>query len=324
MIGPGLIAYYQEKLAETPKDVELIGLLASAYTENEQVDEGIAEYRKGLELAPTNAGLRLNLIAVFRNTERFEEAAAEYEILGEAQPDDVGIYRELGELYLQLEDEKKAKATYQRMIDRDPDNAGTHLTLAEIYTGHEWLDDAIAAYEKAIELAPDNLDYIEYFGEFYFHQGNREKTVETWNRMVAGEGAIAENYDRLAQLLDAKDFRAEAIAASQKAVELAPDKYRYREALARRLIENEEYDAALTEYVAAAELAPNEFFAEQMGDQQIEIYRCQGILVEKIDELETAPESFEQQKQLAKMYLKLGNITYSLEVLLKAKYSQAG
>ncbi len=316
---PGLIAYYQEKLTETPTDAELVGLLASAYTENQQLDEGIAEYRKGLEFAPTDAGLRLNLIAVFRSTERFEEAAAEYEILSEAQPDDFGIYRELGELYLQLEDESRAKATYQRMIDRDPHSAGTHLTLAEIYTGHEWIDDAIAAYEKAIALAPNNLDYIEYFGEFYFHQGNREKTVETWNRMVAGEGAIAENYDRLAQLLDAKDFQAEAIAASRKAVELAPDEYRYREMLARRLMENEDYATALTEYAAAAEIAPNEFFAEQMDDQQIEIYRRQGILVEKIDELETTPESFEQQKQLAKMYLKLGNITYSIEVLLKAK-----
>ena len=315
----GLIAYYQEKLTETPNDVELIGLLASAYTENQQVDEGIAEYRKGLELAPTDAGLRLNLIAVFRNGERFEEAAAEYEILSETQPDDFGIYRELGELYLQLEDENRAKATYQRMIDRDPNNAGTYLTLAEIYTGHEWIDDAVAAYEKAISLAPDNLDYIEYFGEFYFHQGNREKTVETWNRMVAGDRASAENYDRLAQLLDAKNFRVEAIAVSRKAVELAPDEYRYREALARRLMENKDYDAALTEYTAAAELAPNEFFAEQMTDQQIEIYRRQGTLVEKIDELEAAPESFEQQKQLAKMYLKLGNTTYSLEVLLKAK-----
>ena len=316
---PGLITYYEGKLAQTPNDVELIGLLANAYIENEEVDEGIAKYQKGLELAPTDAGLRLNLIAVFRNVERFEEAAAEYEILSEAQPDDFGIYRELGELYLLLEDEKRAKATYQRMIDRDPDNAGTYLTLAEIYTGHEWMDDAVAAYEKAISLAPENLDYIEYFGEFYFHQGNREQTIETWNRMVAGDRAIAENYSRLAQLLYAKDFRGEAIAASRNAVELAPGEYRYREALARRLIESDDYDAALSEYTAAVKLAPNEFFAEQMRDQQIEIYRRQGSLVEKIDELEAVPKSFEQQKQLAKMYLRLANVTKALEILIRAK-----
>ena len=323
----GLIAYYQEKLTETPNDVELIGLLASAYIENQQADEGIAEYRKGLELAPTDADLRLNLIAVFRNAERFEEAAAEYEILSEAQPDDFGIYRELGELYLQLEDGNRAKMTYQRMIDRDPDNAGTYLILAEIYTGHEWIDDTVAAYEKAISLAPDNLDYIEYFGEFYFHQGNREQTIETWNRMIAGDRAIAENFDRLAQLLDAKNFRLEAIVASRKAVELGHDEYRYRETLARRLMENKDYDAALTEYAAAAKRAPNDFFAEQMRDQQIEIYRRQRTLVEKIEALEaklagekhTSNDAFALQKQLAKMYLKLGNITYSLEVLLKAQ-----
>ena len=316
---PGLITYYEGKLAETPNDVELIGLLASAYIENEGVDEGIAKYRQGLELAPTDAGLRLNLIAVFRNTERFEEAAAEYEVLSEAQPDDFGIYRELGELYLQLEDENRAKATYQRMVDRDPDSAGTHLTLAEIYTGHEWMDDAIAAYEKAISLAPENLDYIEYFGEFYFRQGNREKAVETWNRMVAGDHGIAENYDRLAQLLDTKYFREEAIVAGRKAVELVPEEYRYREALARRLMESKDYDGALAEYTEAAKLAPNPFFAERMTDQQIEIYRRQGVLAEKIDELEASPESFEQQKQLAKMFLKLGNVTNALEILIRAK-----
>ena len=316
---PGLITYYEGKLAQTPNDVELIGLLASAYIENEGIDEGITKYRQGLELAPTDAGLRLNLIAVFRNTEKFEEAAAEYEILSEAQPDDFGIYRELGELYLQLEDKDRAKATYQRMIDRDPDSAGTPLTLAEIYTGHEWMEDAIAEYEKAISLAPENLDYIEYFGEFYFRQGNREKAVETWNRMVAGDHAIAENYDRLAQLLDTKYFREEAVVASRKAVELVPNEYRYREALAQRLMEGKDYEDALTEYTEAAKLAPNPFFAERMTDQQIEIYRRQGVLAEKIDELEASPESFEQQKQLAKMFLKLGNVTNALEILIQAK-----
>ncbi len=148
----GLIAYYQGKLDATPNDPELIGLLASAYIENQRLDDGIASYQKGLELAPTDAGLRLNLIAAFRTAEIYEDAAAEYELLSEEQPDDFGIYRELGDLYLQLEDETRAKGAYQRMIDRDPENAGTHLILAEIYAGHEWLDDAVAAYEKAILL----------------------------------------------------------------------------------------------------------------------------------------------------------------------------
>ena len=103
--------------------------------------------------------------------------------------------------------------------------------------------------------------------------------------------------------------------------------YRYREALAKRLVENKDYDEALTEYTEAAKLAPNEFFAEQMDNQRIEIFRRQGTLVEKIGALETALEkpdiaaadAFTQYKQLAKMYLKLGNTTYALEVLMKAK-----
>ena len=323
----GLIEYYQGKLEATPNEPELLGLLAAAYIENQQLEEGISTYRKGLELAPTDANLRLNLIASLRNAEKFEDAAAEYEVLSKQDPDDFGIYRELGELYLQLENQDKAKAVYQKMVDRDPNNASTHLILAEIYAGHEWIEDAAAQYEKAISLAPNNLDYIEYFGDFYLRQGNREKALETWNRMVADDNAIAANYDRLAQLLKAKNFKAEAIAAIRKTVELMPDEYRYHEALAKHLLENGDYDAALTEYTAAMKLAPNEFFAEKMNDKRIELYRRQGTLLDKIENIEAELEKpgladadiFAHHKQLAKMYLKLGNITYALEVLLKAK-----
>ena len=326
----GLITHYQGKIEATPNEPELLGLLAAAYIENQQPDEGIATYQKALELAPTDSRLRLNLIAAFRDAEKFEEAAAAYESISEQQPDDFGIYRELGELYLQLEDENRARATYARMRERNPDDASTYPTLAEIYAGNEWIEDAVAAYQKAISLAPDNLDYIEYFGEFYFRQGNREKVVETWNRIIDADKAIAENYDRLAKLFDAKDFSTEAIAASRKAVELAPDAYGYREALAKRLMENEDYEDALVEYTAAAKLAPNAFFAEQMGDQQLEIYRRQGVLVAQIEALEaeleapkgTSDDAFGMHKQLAKMYLKLGNITYAIEILLKTKALQ--
>ena len=65
-----LIAYYQGKLSTTPNDPELLGLLASAYIENQQTAEGIDTYRKGLELAPTDVSLRLNLITVLRSSEK--------------------------------------------------------------------------------------------------------------------------------------------------------------------------------------------------------------------------------------------------------------
>ena len=325
-----LITYYQGKIETNPNNPEMLGLLASAYIENQQLDEGTNTYKKGLELAPTDTGLRLSLIDALRNSEMSEDAASEYEILSEQQPDDFGIYRELGKLYVQLENVDKAKEVYQKMIGRDPKNASTHLTLAEIYTGHEWIDDAVAAYQKAISLAPNNLDYIEYFGEFYFRQANREKAIETWNQMVSDAKSTAENYDRLARLLETKTFPTEAIEASRKAVEMMPEAYRFRESLAKRLMNNKQYDEALLEYTEAVKLAPNEFFAEQMDDQRIELYRRQGTLVEKIETLESELEEseltdtnkFTHLKRLAKMLLKSGNTTYALEILLKAKELQ--
>ena len=322
-----LIVYYQQKLKSSPNEPEILGLLADAYIENQQLEEGIKTYRDGLKLAPTDTNLRRKLIAALRNAEKYIEVAAEYELLSQQLPDNYGIFRELGEIYLLLTEEDKARATYQRLIEKDPKNASTHLILAEIYTKNEWMEDAISAYQNAISLAPDNLDYIEYFGEFYYRNGNREKAIETWNLMVTGTKAVAENFNRLAKLLYSKKFHAEAIVASRKAVELMPNDYQYRQMLAKRLMKNKDFDAALIEFTEAVKLAPNAFFAEEMDDQRIELYRRQGTLISKIEMVEqkleksghTENEIFVQKKQLAKMYLKLGNITYAIEILLNAK-----
>ena len=314
----GLIEYYQKKLVDTPKNPELISLLADAYLENEQLDVGIAQYKKSVELAPTSAPLRRKFIDALRRMDKLAEAAAGYETLSIQVPDDFGIYRALGTIYLQLEQPDRARAVYKRMLARDPGSASTHLTLAEIYAEHKWFDEAVASYEKAIAFAPTNLDYIEYLGDFYFRRGDREKALETWNRLVEGERASTQNYERLAQLLFAKDFQVQAIAASRNAVELAPTEYRYREILAKQLMEVKNFEAAITQFTEAAKYAPNDFFAEQMAAQQIEVYRHQGVLGDKIAELQTQPQSFDGQKLLAKMYLKLRNTTAATAALEKA------
>ena len=318
-----LIRHYKNKLKETPNDSELIGVLAAAYVENFRLDEGIAAYRKALRHTPADAALRLKLISVLLSAQKLDEAAIEYEYLCEHQPDNLGILRELGELYLELQEENRAIMTFQRMIDRNPESAATHFTLAEIYAGHGWLNEAVAAYEKAVSLSPGNLDYIRYYGEFYVRGGNRAKALEIWNRMVAGNNAVSEKYHRLARLLEWKGFRTDAILASRKAVALAPGEYGYRDTLARRLMENEEYDAALSEYGEAFKLAPNESSAGRANDQMIEICRRQGTLVEQIEKSEAAPRTFNQQMQLANMHLKLGNVTNAFEALIQARGLQS-
>ncbi|MDE0300360.1 MAG: tetratricopeptide repeat protein [Candidatus Poribacteria bacterium] len=318
-----LIRHYKKLLKETPDDLELIGSLAAAYVETSRLDEGIAAYRQALQHSPTDAVLRLKLISVLLSAQELDVAAIEYEYLCEHQPDNLGILRELGELYLELQDENRAKMTFRRMIDRNPESASTHLTLAEIYAGHGWLNEAVAAYEKAVSLSPDNLDYIRYYGEFYLRGGNPDKALETWNRMVMGSRSVPENNDRLARLLERKGLLTGAIVASRTAVALAPGNYGYRCALARRLMENEEYDAALSEYKEAVKLAPSEFTAGQANDRMIEIYRRQGTLAEQIEKSEAAPKAFNQQMQLANMHLEMGNVTNTFEVLLQARELQS-
>jgi tetratricopeptide (TPR) repeat protein len=314
----GLIEYYQGKLKGDPKNVEMLRLLADVYMENDQVEEAIGTYRRALELSPSDAHLRLSLINALKTSERYQEAAEEYEKLIKQSPDEISLYQELGELYVQLGQPQRAKATWAEIEKLKPDDPATRLLLAEIYRKNGFKEDAIAQYEEAIRLAPGNPDYIEYLGEYHYKQGEREDALRTWRRMVEGEGGTGVNYSRLAEVLNRHGFKAEAIEAAQKAVELAPEEFRYWTQLASLLADSGRYDEALKALETASRIAPTEYFREGTFSQIIEIYRKQGVLDEKIAELEGKPEDLQNLKILARMYHLRGNVTKLMEKLKKA------
>jgi len=328
---PGLIEYYQNKLKNDAQNVEVLGLLADVYVENEQVEEGIKTYRQALEFSPSDAHLRLSLINAMKIVEQYEQATGEYEELIKGAPEELSLYQELGELYLQLGQPEKAKETWARIEKVKPDDASTRLLLAEIYrrasvgqasslpsTTVDFKAEAIEQYEKAIQLSPQNTDYVEYLGEYYYKQGDGEKAIETWNRMVAGENATGANYSRLSEVLGHHGFETEAIDATQKSVELSPQEFRYRSQLATLFVESGDYDEALKALEEASKVAPNEYFREQTRSQIIEIYRKQGVLDDKIAELEGEAENLQNLKTLARMYHQRGNVTKVMENLKKA------
>jgi tetratricopeptide (TPR) repeat protein len=323
----GLIEYYRGKIRENPTDPELLGLLAEAYVENGRMKEAVETYREGLNRFPQDIGLRLGLIRVLEKAKRYQEAASEYGILIERDPNRIEIYRDLGALYLRMKRPEKAKATWERFVRRRPDDATTHAMVAEIYSQFDFPDEAAAHYEKAIELDPGNLDYLEVLGELYLKSGDRERAISTWRGMVGSESlATSANYARLSEVLLRRKnrygepvFLEEALDAMKKAVELAPEDFHLRKRYAEMLLEAGRYEAALKGFDEAAKLAPSELLRMKMEDEVLEIYERQGVLEERIRELESKrDDDYRRYVKLARMYVRMNDLDRTMRNLQKA------
>jgi len=325
----GLVKYYQERLKTNPIDPELLGLLAEAYVENGQLQEAIETYQKALKHSPGDIELRLSLIRILQEEKRYQETVREYEILIEGQPNQVEIYRDFGALYLEMEQPEEAKTIWERFAQRRPNDATTQVIAADIYKLYDFPDEAIAHYEKAVELAPGQVDYLDALGELHFKQGNLESAISTWNKIVEDKDepkAAAANYSRLAEvLLRQKNKRGEprlldeALAAMKKSVELAPKDFQMRQEYAQTLLEAEKYDAAFKQFEEGAKIASSDLLRTNMEDGMLEVYKRQGVLAEKIRELESKKDNdYKRYMKIARMYAKYDDMNKAKDNLARA------
>jgi Flp pilus assembly protein TadD len=140
---------------ELPENRNLLGL---AYCRAERFEEGIAEYRKALELKESRAStaqsasvattIRTNLanaLTIIGNnlsgsateipseaTRRYEEAIAQYEKALELEPNQPAIHRNLGLLLAHLGRFDEAEAHLRATLQIVPNEPAAQETLKEI------------------------------------------------------------------------------------------------------------------------------------------------------------------------------------------------
>ena len=313
----GLAEYYRERLKKHPDDLNSMVRLAA--TTARLGDEGAAlkQYRAAVKLAPSRRDLRETLIGELARAKKFDDAIAESEELLKAFPKDVEILRDLGHLYLRATPEEsdkrddaetKALATWKKIAEVRDNDALLAVQVAELcrlvidiksrIVLDEDLDTnksraestlgkaALEYYELAVARAPGVPQYHEYLGEFLHAIGREEDAVKAWNRIAEEPRNTAENFKRLAEVLQSSNSVGLALKAVQQAI--AKDKTRYDlHALASELYqENEKYDEALSHIGQMEELAETPYFEEQALERRVEVYATAGKLVDEEKKLD--------------------------------------
>jgi len=155
-----------------------------------RVDEAYPFFVRAAQDEPNDPVARLNIASYLSQHKRTAEAVQQYELalhLGAEPGLLAATYSNLGSAYIELGDDAKARASFEQAVRINPDQASAWQGMAYLSQKQGNLEEAINYFARAVELQPSDQGYLQ-----------------------------------LARVLLQANHRAEAQAAYEQALRLAP------------------------------------------------------------------------------------------------------
>jgi tetratricopeptide (TPR) repeat protein len=343
-----------------PTDAEARGTLAEAYLQAGQTNEGVAELRKGAELARGTA-LEHKLLAMAEKAAgNWRKAIAHLQQAREIPPPDLWVHYWLAMAHKALSEDAQALAAIDRGLElalRPSDEsagpspprtrwrgiaAPAHTSHAlpnfyqvrgEIYLKQKNYKAAVAEFNNVynVNILGRSYDTSIYKRRAlaYFHLGHYEQALADLVRAVELKSddfsiLIWISPDLVASCPDEK-FRAGVLALADKAIERTHGKAEGYTARGLLYAALKQYDKAEADYSKAIQAATDE-------KERIEVYQCRYGLRLALECTEQARQDQEQIIQLLEQWLERSKAKLSLDhpdILqglynLAAAYQEAG
>ena len=261
--------------------------LAMAYTLLQKDAEGIAEYRKTLELKPGLYEAELNGGMLLLRQRNPAEALPLFEDAVRQKPQEFRPRYYLAESLLQTGDPAKAEEHYRAAIGLDAKSAGAQLGIAQALVQQGKLADAAPYFRQAAQLDPKYRDYLLQLAALYEKANQPAEAIAIYGEFADNPAAQA----RMGELLlESKRYTdaiprleeafqkdptppnrmslAAAYVFTQKldkalplleqAVAAQPADYELRMMYARVLRDRKQFPAAARQFYEAAKLKPAE------------------------------------------------------------------
>lgn len=135
----------------------------------------------------------------------------------------------LANFYMQKNQINEAKPLLERLVELEPNNADHHLNLGTVAVRMRDLVQAKFSFEKALHIAPNDPNALSNLSRFYLQLGIEFPKVLKMCLNLIEQEASASHYDLLAWAYYANGYLKEAVEASSKSVELAPNHPGYRQ-----------------------------------------------------------------------------------------------
>jgi protein O-mannosyl-transferase len=148
-------ALWTDALAKNPNCWMCHFALASALVERGQVDEGVAQYRKVMEIIPNYWPAHLNLGVVFLQFGQLGNALTEFQKAVEIDPVIAQVHDNLGTALFRSGRLEDAIDQFRKALGMNSKIPVTHYNLGVALVEKGDLDEALTQFQDALRLKPD-------------------------------------------------------------------------------------------------------------------------------------------------------------------------
>ncbi len=196
--------------------------LGTALTDEGQVEEAIACFRRALALDPKYAAAHGGLGNALGRKGQADGAIACFRRALALDPKDFRAMSGLGSALLLKGQVDKAIACFRRALALDPNNAGLQHNLGAALEGKGHAEEATACFRRALDLDPKYTPAHVGLGNALAGKGRLEEASACYRRALALDPKLALAHNGLGAALLHKGQVDEAIASFRKALDLDP------------------------------------------------------------------------------------------------------
>jgi tetratricopeptide (TPR) repeat protein len=296
--------------------------MMAMYGRAEYANKAIEEYRLAIAADPSSEYLNTALAELYHRTGRIRDAVLEAQEIIRRDPNNIEAHKLLGRIYLRSlgdmqsgtqsqEVLKLAIEQYEATVRIEPKNADNYLLLGRLYILNKDLLKAEDQFKQAIKLDPGSEEAVTSLAYLYNDEGDAKRALETLNSLPES-GRSSKIYAALGATYEKqKDYKS-AVAAYEKALKLDKENLDAMRGLAQNLANDNQVDAALTQYKAVQDADPQD---PQAAVEMSKLYRRMG-------KLDLAMESLKKAEPLSQDSME---VTYNEALILEAqgKYDDA-
>ena len=180
---------YRNAVRIVPSFAEAYLNLGASYHALGEDRKAAAELREAIRLRPEWAGARYNLGNVLFDMGRFDEAAVEFGRAVEMDPGNELFVRIHSNARERAGDREGAEETVRLGLTRIGESADLQNRLGDLLEKDGRTGEALGEYLRAVEIDPRHSVAWNNIGLLYYHQGDSEKAIETWRKILVYDPA---------------------------------------------------------------------------------------------------------------------------------------
>ena len=296
--------------------------MMAMYGRAEYANKAIEEYKLAIAADPSSEYLNAALAELYNRTGRIRDAVLEAQQIIQRDPNNLEAHKLLGRVYLRSlgdmqsgtqsqEVLKLAIEQYEATTRIEPGNPDNFLLLGRLYLLNKDTQKAESAFKRALKLDSGSEEAITNLAYLYNDLEQTNKALEILNS-VPESGRTSKVYSALGATYEKEKNYKNAVNAYQSALRLDKENLDAMRGLAQNLANDNQLEAALSEYKALQAADPQD---PQASLEMSKIYRRMG-------KLDLAMESLKKAEPMSQDSLELA---YNESLILEAqgKYDEA-